>query len=723
MTFTANYSGAVGTALTALTPPFVFLAGGDDFNVDGSGAVRRTVFGTAQTFYGTYNDASTSQTINVTSMSSQNSGLMVLGSVLGGAVTGYYIRPQSGATSVRLWKNVAGTITQLAVSSAIADCTDIEFSVSISGGNPAFVVKRAGVTILTHTDSSSPITSGSYRGLFAFTTGAVTAGLAWVGYSDNSSNAPPVTVTIDERPDGYPFECIAGPPVISFTGAKGAGVAAMQLQIELEDGTIISAWSGTDLTYPTSTTWQYLASGAILTTLSTMRTDGKDYKIKVRETADNTNTVTQANRWTVGFVIPYNDQSLDTILSEKGLSPSAGAMSSVTSNNCRVMYAGTPLVANSGVTVTRLDNVANYGSGMMQMADEIGVQVAAGKIPNYPITFVNIAVAGQTMTDWNNDLAFGNWTLLQYMDYMLAQSGGRISALLRPVVVWSGSPATAITAMAQIVTDVEARIPNQPVGYTFPVKVRGAPRATRSASSVLNLRQVVDALGGQGGRYGKLCSPVIDMQLEGANELHQATGDPATTNSSATAHIQGNRRLGFRQGRGVAAFIQELLGLSVTIDRFGAAWQKQMFTSTAKTAIQVTTDRDVIVKDGSTSSIPQFYVSTDAAAVTSPATATWTECLATKTGTRTFQFNHPTGGNWVGQTVYFGYCMDSPWGSGDDTTVTPLLAKLVYDPVEDMVATGTPIGLLVSDVAATTLDITMQVLGGNTVTLPLVINP
>jgi hypothetical protein len=67
--------------------------------------------------------------------------------------------------------------------------------------------------------------------------------------------------------------------------------------------------------------------------------------------------------------------------------------------------------------------------------------------------------------------------------------------------------------------------------------------------------------------------------------------------------------------------------------------------------------------------------------------------------------------------------MDSPWGTGNDTTVTPLLAQLVYDPTEDMVATGTPIGLLVSDVSATTLDITMQVLGGNTVTLPLVINP
>ncbi len=725
MPFVANFSGAADTPLTALTPPFTFRCGGDHFEVDGAGAVRREVTGVAQTFYSTGTpSASPSMTSN---LPSQNAGLAMFGTVSGGLFSGYFIRPQSNLLSLRLWKVTnGGAPVQLAVSSAVADCNGIEFSAIVSGGNPSFTVKRGTSTILTYTDSSSPFTTGDY-GPFAYTTGPLVPGgssAGWSGYSDNSTSGAAPTLTIDERVDGYPFECIAGPPAISFTGTKLSATGTLERQVETEDGTVVLAWATTGMSAPTSTTWRWDN-----TTLP-YRTDNKDYRLKVREAANTDNMVTQANRWMVGMVIPKNDQSLDDLMATSGKSPSAGARSSVRANPHRVMTAINRQVSGGGggVTIARLNDVGAYGSGYVTAADEIARWADASGFPNIPICFVNIHVSSQTMTEWNNNItpAGWSWTLLDFMAFMLAQAGGRISALLRSVVVWSSSPAAAITAMNQIVANVEARLPNQPSGYTFPVWVRGGPRATRSAASVLNLRAVCTALGTQGGRYRQLTGPIIDLQMEDGDNLHQATGDPATANNSAAAHIGGNRRLGFREGRGVAAMLQEVFGLPVTIDRFGPQIVSRQFTSSARTAARVTFDRDTKIPDGSTTGIPQFWVSNDNK-------ATWTQLTGVKTGARTYEFPHPSGGDWLGQTVWISYAQDSPWNTtggafGGETAATSLLPKLVYDASDfgegtEMVAVPSEGIVVAAGALPTVLDLTVTVQGGNTIVRQLVINP
>jgi hypothetical protein len=663
--FVASFAGTAGTKLTALTPSFVLLNGTDDLEVDGAGGVRRTVTGTAHTFYSTYNDGVANQSI-LCSISQTSTAVMVLGSVAAGQVTGYFTRPQTGNTSMRLWKVVNNVVTQLAAgATSLTNCQNMTFSVVVTGGVPTLTIRRPDNSIyLTFTDSAAPIISGR-RGIYVQLTSAILAANAISAYSDDSSNGPLVSLTIDEIPDASVFEAIAGPPAIAFTGTKGSTVGAIERQVELSDATVVLPWATTGMSAPTTNTWAFANNSLPI------RTDGRDYRLRLREAANVSNTILQAGQWAVGLTIPYQDQSLHEIMSINGKAPANGAITSVRANQCRVMTINNALVANSGVTVVRLNTPNAYGSGITQMADEIGRWVASGDLPNVPIMFVNIAVSGQTMTDWNNDVAWGNWSLLQIMNYMLARSGGRISALMRSIVVWPGTPASAITAMNQIVANVTARLPNQPGGYTFPVWVMGGPRATRAASSVLNLRAVCETVGSQGGRYSRLSGPVLDLQMEGANQLHQATGEAGITNVSATAHIQGSRRYGFRHGRGLVARLQAMLGVAVTADPFGPTVVARQFTSPAKTSIRITYDRDTKLLDGSTTDIPQFYYSTDNK-------ITWVEALARKTGARTFEMDHPTG-NWVGQTVHFGYCKDSPWGAGNDTTVTPLLAKLVYD--------------------------------------------
>lgn len=687
MSFSDDFAGPTGQLLSA-RPGWSFGFGDDTLAVNASGQLAKTATGTAalSVWYRT-DDQATDQRAALAYLQTINVGQFVMGSGNASTFSAYQLRIESARNAVRVYRWNAGVregsvITGLNITGlGNADNLELRAQVISPTRTDLYIYQNGSVIAGPVSDTSANVKTAGRRGLLINTTAA--ANPAFDGYSDNYAVATTAPSIAEVPFAGYTFEGVRGAPSIVFDGARSAG-AVIERRVRC-GATVVLDWGTTGVSYPSPTSWRW-----VNTTLPA-RTDGVDYTLEVRDAAEPATLTTAANSWAVGAVVPINDQSIHEIMALGGKPNVPGAFTAVTANNVRVMYAVDRTGTTRAVNGSRLNVPAAYGSGYVAMADQIGRDVAAGDLPNIPIMLVDIAKEGQPMTTWiSNDTPNGwAWTLQQYADFMFAACGRRITALIRPVVVTSGGM-SAISAWLgyydQLISIFDAMMTSQPQGSPYPIWVPGCLRTSRtwvgSFDNYLLARAVSREAGNRGGRYKKMLSAPLDIEMQGGFQLHQADGRPTSENNDAAGHRAGNIRLGLRYGRGVAALMQAELAQPVTLDTVGPRIIKRQFTSTGKTAIRLTFDRDVETPSGATTQLPGHWFGTGNT-FASPVHA-----YGVQTSARTIEVAHPSGGNWTGVDLRYDYLRDSPFpaayqgtdhGWGTELDISQHLDKLMYD--------------------------------------------
>lgn len=496
------------------------------------------------------------------------------------------------------------------------------------------------------------------------------------GGSVNSASAllPWNTFAMNEPPDGLVFEGIKGPATFKLTGEKPSGVT-IEAQIELTDGTVFSAWSTTGLSEPTATTWE------LNRTDLTARTDGKDYKVRIRDAADHGSELLSAGAWGVGFVVVWNGQSQFERFASGGTSTGAPT---ATPNQCRVLYPqdrkGT---SSTAVVCRRLDQSGVYGSAYITAATEVANQLGATHVP---VMFVDICYQGESIDEWrtNHTPSDATWSLWTgYTTTMMAACGYRATAMARADVINTSMPEGIGAALDDYLANWDALLVNNPAPMDFWLvpPVRGGDKGGWiSDGTDAYIDPFVYALiekGRSGGRFRLLCY-LADWQMDGlTTNHHQANG--ALGDTSAEAHIAGNRRGGHRMGAGIAAQMAKALG-TPALDALGPRILSAIFTSAGKTAIDVTFDRDIHVPDLSTTGLKQFWITSDAWATAgntknSNDGAYMTAAIISDRVVRLTK----TSGSWSGslKVAYLRDTFDTT--AGGESTIRTTFDGLIYD--------------------------------------------
>lgn len=599
----------------------------------------------------------------------------------------------------------ASSSTYTAAETMVEHVAIVEGAFPNSGGSPDTAVLAGLANGSYQWDSPAVLNGGSitsWRPLLsvASTTGSGTASTVATPLTvrgtvvTGTALAPWSTMSIAEKPDGFVYEGVSAASSIKLTGTKQAG-QSIEFQIGKTDASVHQAWGATGVTYPTSTTWQIIVSLPV-------NSDARDYRLSIRDAANTADVVVAANAFGVGAVLVLNDQSTFDIDLNYGKPPNLGALTAITTNNVRVARASSIDVAPGGATfqVARCTVPASSGSGIMALADQIGRDLGAAHVP---IMLVNVSASGQPLIDWTSDAYrsadSAKWRLWSgFMAFMAANCDYRATALIRQIAIPQASLATGLGTIAGMFDTLWANnIGTAPVWLLPPARGNNTPAAT------VDTREAMRALAATGGRW-KFTGYINDNQLDGDSSHHQATGGPSG-DLTAAAHAAGNIRRGLKQGRMYASLLQPLLGLTPTLDRFGPVIVSAAFTSGAKTAIDVTFDRDIHTPSGATTGLPQHWVSTDA-------WATKTEFTGGIIAPRVVRITKPSG-DWTGATLRYDYCRDVPFStsltSGVEVGIRTSLDTLIYDTTAFEGGRGimaSPIlgaGLLVSDFTTATL--------------------
>jgi hypothetical protein len=487
----------------------------------------------------------------------------------------------------------------------------------------------------------------------------------------------PAGITINELPDGDVFEGVLGPAEVVFDGGKQAG-QTLQYRILRENGVVQIDWTATGLSYPTTTSW-------LLGTTAPMRWDGLDYRLEVRDAAVPSNVVSAANKFGVGPVFVLHDQSTITIGADNGKPPVPGSFASVAPNNVRIARASNRTnVPAAQYQLARCNDVAAAGSGVMSIADEFGQLLG----PNHPpVKIVEVSASGETIDEWIadelTDLSAdpARWRLWSgYMTFMAAACDFRATALIKNNAV-SGSTSLINTLAGMF----DALFVNNPAQAQ--VWLIGPWRnMSLSPANTVSLRDQIATLDTGSSRYKVLCH-IHDNALDGDGSNHQPAGQNGSTLdfagnvtsffNGAAAHLAGNIRAFRRIGRGAVARVQALLGLPVTVEAFGPKVVSARFVDIGKTQIDITFDRDIETPGGATTNLPQHWVTTDN-------WSTKAEIPGAIISARVVRLTKPSG-NWIGASVRYDYCRDTPWQPtgthvpGGEVNMLGYLDQLIYD--------------------------------------------
>lgn len=412
-----------------------------------------------------------------------------------------------------------------------------------------------------------------------------------------------ITLTLTEVPfDGFVFPL--GPSgeaaAISVTGTQDASITSIEARVELSDGTVVTNWSTTRVTLPTSTTWAFTSTSATYPT----RTDGKDYVLKVRDANNTANEVVANRKWAPGVVLALNDQSQFEKLFSDGESPATGAPSTPTTNNVRAMWcpnkATAVVLADGTITGDRISTATLTGSGWTEIANQMGIDWSSAHIP---VMLVDMAYTGMSIDDWNADtaVASGKWGLRTgFMQYLANQCKNRITGIIRMAVLdATGGMSTALDTLAGHFDTAFSSNPTAAKILLVPSMRYGEPQST--SYNYQSMRNAFVAKAATGGRWSILCWLLAahmdeDRAATPGNAHHQAQG-AAGTYTGATPHLRGNRWLGRVIGRAIGAWLQGYLGQSVTLSAFGPRPSSAMFTDATKTAFTVDFDKALKQRD------------------------------------------------------------------------------------------------------------------------------
>lgn len=483
-----------------------------------------------------------------------------------------------------------------------------------ASGSRAFTLRKGGVaTAAAVTISGASAVDGVDTDSVTFTDGdlfsieAVPTGPpAAVTFARTSavviSSSPGVTLSIDEVPfDGYVFAL--GPTneaaAIVLTGTKVAAISSVQYRVELSDGTLVTDWGATGMTYPTAATWRIGSTSATYA----VRTDGKDYVLKVRDAANTVNTTTAQRKWAPGVVLLFNDQSQFQTLFADGESPATGAPGVPTTNNVRGLWVSNKATATStadaAITGSAINSATAAGSGWIEIANQMGIDYSSA---HAPVMLVDWAYGGMSIDDFNNDepVATGKWRLRTgFLAFLGTKLQSRCTGVVRMAVLDSASGlSTALDTLAGYVDGVFSSNPTTARFLLIPSMRYGEPQSTAYDFQAMRNAFVTKAAGG--GRWSLLCwaLPIHMDEDRGATSgagHHQAQGSGVY--SGATPHLRGNRWLGRLIGRGLGRWLQGFRGESVTLDAFGPKPISAQFTDAGKTAFVITFDKALKQRD------------------------------------------------------------------------------------------------------------------------------
>jgi len=621
MPFTDNFTGTAGQLLSARTG-WSFLFGDNTITIGttGTSLSRGTTATSTPQVYLRDDDGSLSQAVGCDFLGSVGSswGPLVMASGTSLATfNGYWMRPQTGGTSARVYRITNGVVggSPILTVSGLTNSLQLELRCAVSGGNAVLSVWSAGVQVgSSYTDSSVNKNITGQRGLYINVAGSL-ASSPIDNWFDNYTAG--INLVLQERTSRF-FEGIRNTtPAVFLSGTYSTTPTSIEARLEDAAGAAVSGFDwATKVATP---------SGGVFTVSFAAVPVGGPYTVAIRDSAVPATVVRNSNGLYVGAVIMPWGQSQNDKLGSSG----AGLLSAATGMKVFYSCPSDKTIKDRPSTLKEvLTNAATIGNGIVAWANQWHAD--SGGVP---LLIQDCTVPGSGITAWINDIHDSNQgaDLTNLLWSNFATAAFVSCDYQASAIMWMqgtndvGSWASYAANMELLKTKFNTALSTQNPLYCVTPHQR-----SNDTEQTWNMRNAQYGKAVSGGTW-RLASFLLDWEMGANASPHQST------------NAQGNPRGGYRIGRAMARLLVDS-SIESPPQVVSAT-----FTSPARTAFDVVFSADIEAADGTTTTgLPGHFASLNSG-TTWPALSNLTAAI---TGARTVRMTSTVGALPAATTRY-----------------------------------------------------------------------